>query len=406
MTSEERKAGRQQRRYAARERKRQDKIGPLDNFDLIADPDNLYKAFKKSKKEVSWKESVQRYEMNLLTNISLTHKKLLAGESVSHGFVEFDLMERGRLRHIKSVHISERVVQKCLCDEVLVPSISRSLIHDNGASLRKKGLHFSVRRLIAHMGRYYRQQRTNGGHALMIDFTKFFDNIRHEDLFQMQDRLFMDKRIVSLVKDFVKPFGDGQSLGLGSQVSQISAIYYPNNLDHYLKDMKQLKFYGRYMDDMYIIHQDKVYLKECLQEIIEICGSLGITINARKTRIAKLSDGIKFLKGTYSLMPSGKVVRRGDPDSRKRMRRKLKKFQHLWIMDRMSVMDVYSGYQSWRNNYLKRFNAYHTVRRMDEYYNQLFIRQNKQEVLYEQSVSVEEGRQAGKTPGLERSQTA
>jgi hypothetical protein len=321
--------------------------------------------------------------MNLLTNISLAHKKLLAGESVSHGFVEFDLMERGRLRHIKSVHISERVVQKCLCDEILVPSISRSLIHDNGASLYKKGLHFSIRRLIMHMGRYYRQRGTNEGYALMIDFSKFFDNIRHEDLFQMQDRLFSDKRIVELVKDFVKPFGDGKSLGLGSQVSQILAIFYPNHLDHLLKEVWRMKFFGRYMDDMYIIHQNKAFLESCFQDIVKACSSLGIKINTRKTRITKLKDGIKFLKGTYSLMPSGKIVRRGDPDSRKRMRRKLKKFHNLWLHGRMSAMDVYSGYQSWRNNYLKRFNAYHTVRRMDEYYNELFIRQYKQEVLNE-----------------------
>jgi retron-type reverse transcriptase len=301
-------------------------VGLLDDFSLIADPDNLYKAFKKSKKGVSWKESVQRYEMNLLRNISETRRKLLAGESVSHGFVEFDLMERGRFRHIKSVHISERVVQKCMCDQVLVPCISRSLFYDNGASLKNKGLHFSIRRLITHLSKYYRQQGSNEGYCLMVDFSKFFDNIRHEDLFAMQDKLFKDKRIMALIRGFIEPFGDGKSLGLGSQVSQISAIYYPNRPDHFLKEVKRVKFYGRYMDDMYLIHQDKAFLQECLREIVRICANLGITVNTRKTRIAKLKNGIKFLKGTYSMTNTGKVLRKGDPDSRKRMHRKLANF--------------------------------------------------------------------------------
>jgi hypothetical protein len=373
MNSTERRKARFKRRHEARELARSVKLGKYDDFSLITDPDNLYQSFKRSKLEVSWKESVQRYEMHLLPNLSETRRKLLAGESVSKGFVEFDLMERGRLRHIKSVHISERVVQKCLCDQILVPVISRCLIYDNGASLKNKGLHFSIRRLVTHLTKYYRQERTNEGYCLMVDFSKFFDNIRHKDLLEMLAQLFKDQRIITLTNDFIKPFGDGKSLGLGSQISQISAIFYPNRLDHYLKEIRRVKFYGRYMDDIYLIHRDKAFLQECLQDIIRICGSLGITVNTRKTRIAKLTDGVKFLKGSYSLSETGKVVRRAASDSRKRMRRKLKKFQGLWLHNRMSIADVYAGYQSWRNNYMKRFNAYHTVRRMDEYYNTLFI---------------------------------
>lgn len=57
----------------------------------------------------------------------------------SGGFYEFTIMERGKLRHIKSVHISERVVQKCLCDYSLTPMLSRTFIYD----ISKKNLNFS-----------------------------------------------------------------------------------------------------------------------------------------------------------------------------------------------------------------------------------------------------------------------
>jgi hypothetical protein len=76
---------------------------------------------KKCIRNVAWKESIQRYEMNELRNIAKTRQKLLAGESVRSGFVEFIRRERGKMRRIKSIHISERVVQKCLCDEALTP---------------------------------------------------------------------------------------------------------------------------------------------------------------------------------------------------------------------------------------------------------------------------------------------
>jgi retron-type reverse transcriptase len=320
MNSIERKEFRYTRRREKRDRKTQEFLTQYDDFSLITDPNNLLNAYRKSKLEVSWKESVQRYDMNLLSNIAETQRKLIEGKNVSHGFVEFDLNERGKKRHIKSIHISERVVQKCLCDKVLVPIMSRSLIYDNGASLKNRGLHFAIRRLKTHLSKYYRHNG-NEGYCLSIDFSKYFDSIRHDLLLEMVGKLIHDERIMKLYKEFILPFGEGKSLGLGSQVSQISAIYFPNKLDHSAKEKHRIKYYGRYMDDMYLIHNDKEYLKKCLSNIEEICNSLGIIMNKRKTKIVKLKDGIKFLKGVYSLNENGKIICRADPDSRKRMRR-------------------------------------------------------------------------------------
>jgi hypothetical protein len=78
-----------------------------DDFNQLIDTDNLYTAFLRSKRGVSWKESVQRYEANALRNIATTRRKLIAGESVRSGFKEFTLNERGKIRHIKSARISE-----------------------------------------------------------------------------------------------------------------------------------------------------------------------------------------------------------------------------------------------------------------------------------------------------------
>jgi retron-type reverse transcriptase len=323
---------------------------------------------------VAWKESVQRFEANAMRNIAAIRRKLLAGENVQSGFVEFDLRERGKIRHIKSVHISERIVQKCLCDNVLTPILTRPLIYDNGASVEKKGVHFAIRRLIAHLSKFYRRNGfSNEGYALLIDFSKFFDNIRHDILFTLLERHIADPRILDLIRRFVSVFGPGKSLGLGSQVSQIAAIFYPNKLDHIIKEKLRIKYYGRYMDDLYLVHADKDYLRYCLAEIEKVCDTLGITINRKKTRIIKLSSGVNFLKGKYRLLPSGKILRLSHKDASKRMRRKLKKFKPLVASGKMSYADLRTAYQSWRGNYRKRFNDYYRIGRLDKLYNELFI---------------------------------
>ncbi|MDR2149902.1 MAG: RNA-directed DNA polymerase [Spirochaetaceae bacterium] len=374
MTSKERHEARYQRRKAKRDLKRKEKLGKYDNFERVSNADNLYTAFKDSMRGVAWKESVQRYEANALRNIAETQRKLLAGESIQQGFVEFDLHERGKTRHIKSIHISERVVQKCLCDQVLVPILSDGLIYDNGASIKGKGTHFALKRCITHLTRFYRHNNySNDGYALLIDFSKYFDSIDHRILFYFLGKKIKDPQIRSLVKNFVSVFGEGKSLGLGSQVSQICAVYYPTMLDHYIKENLRIKYYGRYMDDMYLIHGDKKYLEQCLNGIKTVCKRLKITINEKKTRIVKLSQGVRFLKGNYSLLPSGKILRRPCKESAKRMRRKLKKFRKLLNEGKMTNRDVWTSYQSWRGNYRRRFNAYYRVRYMDKLYNELFI---------------------------------
>jgi hypothetical protein len=309
-----------------------------------------------------------------MVNISNTLNQLRAGMDISKGFVEFDLFERGKTRHIRSVHISERVVQKCLCDQVLVPVLSRSLIYDNGASLKNKGVHFSIRRMITHISKYYRTNgRSNKGYALSIDFSRFFDSIRHDVLLKKISEYITDPQLFKLIKDFVTVFGDNVSLGLGSQVSQICAISYPSILDHYIKEKLRIKYYGRYMDDLYLIHQDKNYLKYCLREIVRICGDIGIKVNLKKTRISSLENGFVFLKGRYSLAENGRVIRLPCRASTTRMKRKLHKFRSLAEKQRITSADIYRAYQSWRNTFRRRFDAYFRVKSMDDLYSRLFL---------------------------------
>lgn len=372
--SDKRHTARDARRRQRRSEKRDAKLKAFDDFNQVANPDNLCAAFKKSRREVSWKESVQRYEANLLPNILDARKKLLAGESVQKGFKEFTLNERGKIRHIKSVHISERVVQKSLALNVLIPILEASLIYDNGASIKGKGIHFALRRLIEHLRRFYRTNgNSNAGYALLIDFAKFFDNIDHEILLQQLRTRIKDERIITLIKQFISAFGEGKSLGLGSEVSQICAVYYPSRLDHFIKEKLKVKYYGRYMDDMYLIHADKVFLQQCLYEIKQMCDTLKITLNEKKTRIVKLSQGVVFLKGRYILSSTGKIIKLAGKSSTTRMRRKLKKFKRLLDAGNMSYLDVRTAYQSWRGNYKKRFNAYYRVCDMDKLYNSIIL---------------------------------
>lgn len=48
----------------------------MNDMESVYDANSLLDAFNKSKKGTAWKESVQRYEMNLLRNINQTQKEI------------------------------------------------------------------------------------------------------------------------------------------------------------------------------------------------------------------------------------------------------------------------------------------------------------------------------------------
>lgn len=392
MTSlERRREGRYQRRKAAREQKKLERYAENDRFEHICEYRALYQANRKSMRNVCWKASVQRYQMNLLRNMEETRSKLAAGENITKGFVEFDAMERGKLRHIRSVHYSERVVQRSTCDNALVPLLSRSLIYDNGACLEGKGVDRSLDRLTAHLQQFYRANGfSNKGWAVIFDFSGYFDNILHSECFNVYGKAFRDRRVLKLLGDFVIPFGypqaetnwkrvkqaddseyTGKSLGLGSQVSQITAVSYPNSLDHYIKQTLLVRWYQRYMDDGYMLFRTKREAKEAISHVVEFCKPLGIKINLRKTKITPIQRGFRFLKVMHRLTETGAVERRTCRESITKQRRKLKKFAAKTEAGEMTVEDAVIGYGSWKGYALNRGGKM-AVRRMDKLFRELF----------------------------------
>lgn len=370
MTSEERREARYQRRRAKRSEKKAAACARFDCFDEVFSYQNLYRSYKLCRRGVAWKSSTQKYITQAPLNVYQTWRQLQTGKFKSSGFVEFDLMERGKKRHIRSVSMSERVVQRCLCDHALVPMIGRTFIHDNGASMQNKGYSFAINRLCQHLQEHYRKYGTNG-YVLVFDFSKFFDRVSHRICKGILRHEFTDEKILKLTDHFIDAFGD-VGLGLGSQISQTMALASASKLDHFIKETLQIRGYGRYMDDGYLIHPSKEYLHNCMECIKAICEELEITLNTKKTQIVKLTHGFTFLKVRIFLTKTGKVIRKLCRNSIVRMRRKLKALRRMLDQGKLRMEDIYASWQSWRS-YAANFNAYKTLQSMGRLYDQLFI---------------------------------
>lgn len=255
MTSEERHEARYQRRVKKRQERRLALSKSCGDFEDVFSYENLYQSGHICCRGVSWKSSTQTYRFNLVTNTAATRRALLNGTYKSRGFIEFDLYDRGKMRHIRSIHISERVVQRTLCDKVINPTLKPSFIYDNGASTENKGIDFALNRLSCHLQRHYRKYGREG-YVLLFDFSNYFANAQHWPVSCELAKRVHDVRIRALANECLDNFGP-IGYGLGSQISQTAALMLPNKLDHFIKEELGIKGYARYMDDGYLIHPSK-----------------------------------------------------------------------------------------------------------------------------------------------------
>lgn len=327
--------------------------------------------------------------MNLLLNNLTLRNDVLNGTYRVSKTIDFQLSERGKTRSIHAPVIRDRVLQKTVVQHILLPYLTKPLIYDNYASLKNRGTTFARKRFEIMLRRYIAKHGDNG-YILQIDIRKYFDSVDHGILKEMvHERIHEPPEIMNLVDYLIDTSSEtGIGLNLGAEAPQIFAVYYLSFLDSWLKVVKGIKYYGRYMDDMFILSDDREGLKALLEEIRARLSGLKLAVNERKTHIVKLRHGFTFLQIKYNIVEGGRIIKRPTRSKIVRERRRLKRFRGLCNAGRMKEYDVLNCYKSWRQSVLTDCNAcYGSIKSMDTLFRKLFpnvpeyVRQGRDKII-------------------------
>lgn len=307
------------------------------NFEEIFTFNNLYNAFVLCRKGNGWKEMTQKFEVNAGINTYKLYEKLREGKWKHGGYHTFTKIERGKERFIQAEYFTDRVVERCLCEYSLFPILSKSFIFDNSACQKHKGVDFAVNRcrdlLREHIRKY-----GNAGYVLQFDFHHYFEEIPREKVYEFLFKIYDDK-VMRVIHQFIDNFTRG--MGLGSQISQTVGLYYPNRLDHKIKEYFGVRGYIRYMDDGVAFFKTKEEAQKVLDYLKKWCQENEIPLNEKKTHITKLTKGFSFLKRKFIAL-SNKVVVCLNKENIKRMKRKIKKLAKF-----MSYEELMAYAKSW-----------------------------------------------------------
>ncbi len=258
---------------------------------ILAAFDEVCQNTKNKKKVASYKEYKSIY-------ISRVYNVLSQCTYVVGPYNVFTIYEP-KARRIVSQKMHDKIINHLISRHILYPALMPCLIDTNVASRKnlgtQKGIELATkfhRACKIQYGKYY---------ILKCDVSKFFASIDHTILKEKLKRKIKEKKSLDVIFKIID--SDEAGLSIGNMSSQVLAIFYLNDLDHYIKEVLKIKYYVRYQDDFLLFHQSKEYLKYCFEQIKIFLKKEKLTLNP-KSRIFSSNNNFIYLgrnkKGKYA----------------------------------------------------------------------------------------------------------
>lgn len=327
------------------------------NYDELFTFDNLYEAHLKARKGKRSKQDVIDFELALSENLWQLYDSLHNRTYTIDGYNKFNIYEPKK-REIQALTYKDRVVQHVLCDLYLYPLLTSRFIYDNGACQKGKGTDFAMDRLSYFFREFFKKHGTDG-YILKADIHHFFPSIDHENLRWIVSRVVKDEDIMSMLNMIIDSYNKDTGMGIpmGNQTSQLFALYYLDPLDRLIKERLHIKYYVRYMDDCILIHEDKEYLKHCLNRMTGVIEDDLLLEFNDKTQIFPIKNGVDFLGFHFYLTDTGKVIRKLKQASKKRYKKRMKKLKNDYNSGKIELEDVKKVFPGF-NGHLSRGHTY------------------------------------------------
>ena len=249
------------------------------------------------------------------------------------------VVDRPVKREIFAADFRDRVVHHLIARRIY-PLLEAQFHPDSYSTQKGKGTLYGIQRIEQHL-RNCSEGYTRDCYIMKLDIQGFFMSISKQRLYEcirqfLEDRylhqdlpmlLYMLRKTI-----FNRPevgclrkmprsrwnglprnkslFGTDGSCGLpiGNLTSQLLALLLLDPLDHLITGEWGVPCYGRYVDDMVMIHPSKAHLMKVRERIRVWLASRDLTLHPRKMYLQHYRKGVMFIGGM--IMPGRKYLSR------------------------------------------------------------------------------------------------
>jgi len=312
---------------------------------------NLYQGYGKARKGKRDRQDVAAFSLNLEHELLELRQSLLDGSYMPGAYRQFIIRDR-KPRVISAAPFRDRVVHHALMN-ILEPILDRSFIFDSYACRSGKGVHAAVNRYQGFAQRYC--------YVLKLDIRRYFPSIDHHILTNQLRARIKDVRTLALLDRIVEGSpavvaepcyfpgddlfalqGRRHGIPIGNLTSQIFANLYLNDFDHWLKESVRAKAYLRYVDDMFLLANDKAELWGLRDAIAEKLAALRLQLHPTKAHIFRTDEKVDVLG--YKVSRTRRWLRN---DNGHRFARKMRRMAAAHGEGRLALDDMMPSVRSW-----------------------------------------------------------
>lgn len=331
----------------------------FEEFASVPVMDTSYKKTREGKRK---KTPEARFEANETENLIKLCDWLLRDIYYPADLDSFMVFEP-KEREINAPAFRDKIVQRNLTDNVVYPALAPSIPFNAFAAQTGKGQHYGVDMLEKQMRTYFLRRKArdekvrkeaglpyrpveewnySDGYVVKGDIRKCFPSTDHDKLKAAVFPRLGDERFCKLLGQYIDQV---QGLALGHQTSHICAVFYMSKVLHYINQDLGCSLSGMYMDDWYAIVETKEEAKALLSAAREKFALLGYELN-EKTEIYPLRHGIDFCGFRVYLTRTGRVIRKLRTSSKKRLKRRIKKWDKDYAEGLITKDEIEVSFQS------------------------------------------------------------
>ena len=327
-------------------------------FDKIFSLDNLYAALEDAVQGRRYKREALVYTLDSWALLQELREEVLSGTYHIDRYYIFYIYEPKK-RMIMSISFKHRIVQWAIY-RIINPMLVSGYIEDSYGCIPGRGSLSAMQRL-----RYWIEQASRKDEQwfyLKLDISKYFYRVSHRILKKILAKKIKDARLLEVLYSVIDckhtPFGLplGASPGdvpledrlydvgmpIGNLLSQVFANVYLDVLDQFCKRVLKIHFYIRYMDDVIVLCNDKIQLREWKVQIeVFLMNEPELHLNS-KTCIRPISQGIEFVG--YRIWPDRVIVRKS---TSLRIKRALRGLAVKYSKYEVTMQDVTSALRSY-----------------------------------------------------------
>jgi hypothetical protein len=240
-------------------------------------------------------------------------------------------------REVFAADFRDRVVHHLIAQRI-VPLLEEQFINDSYSTRKGKGTLYGILKIEEHI-RQCSENYTKDCHILKIDIRSFFMKISKQRLYDITAEflkarytesdlpmlLYLLRKTVfnrperncirrsapkewrGLPKDKSLFHTDGScGLPIGNLTSQLLALNFLDELDHLITGNWGVEHYGRYVDDMVLVHPSQEHLLEVRERISRWLSTRGLMLHPRKMYLQHYTKGVLFIGGM--ILPGRKYL--------------------------------------------------------------------------------------------------